>query len=179
MYILFWILAVFFGIGLVTGLYEPAKVKADSRKKVLKGFGLLTAIFVVMALFAAPSDQAPSNSASVLATQLAVGQSGYVFIPSSPSDVIVAGTTKDTFDQFMKLVLAKDTVGVAKMVQDGDAYALDPNTQVKIIDAVYSSEGVYQVRILSGQYYSQSAWVSGEFISSNPSSHSATSTSAR
>ena len=125
----------------------------------------------------APATPEAQTAPSV--TDLPVGYSGYLLLTNNPSGVILAGASKENSDQLMKLVLADDTVGMQKMVEDGEVYELDPNTQVKIIDATYAPEGLYQVRIISGSYYSQSAWVSGEFISQTATTGAASSTSAK
>ena len=69
----------------------------------------------------------------------------------------------DLFDKTLTTDFANDTLGMAKMVMDGQAFIADPGTQVRVIDISFPD--AYEVRILSGQNYSQSGWLPGEFIS--------------
>ena len=65
-----------------------------------------------------------------------------------------------------KLIGASDSVGVAKMVIDGQVYTLDPNTEVRVIDSSFQTyQLVYQVRIMSGANFGDAAWVQGDFVS--------------
>jgi hypothetical protein len=65
-----------------------------------------------------------------------------------------------------KLIGASDSVGVTKMVIDGQVYTLDPNTEVRVIDSSFQTyQLVYQVRIMIGANFGDAAWVQGDFVS--------------
>ena len=100
---------------------------------------------------ATPQEQTPS-----------IGDIAYLRVPWAPSKPVLAADTTDDFNEMFKLMSANDTVGVAKMVTDGQAYMLDPNTEVKVIDSSFQSyQLVYQVRIMSGDNFGNAAWIAG------------------
>lgn len=95
-----------------------------------------------------------------------IGDIAYLRIPWAPSKAVLAADTTDDFNEMSKLIGANDSVGVAKMVIDGQVYTLDPNTEVRVIDSSFQTyQLVYQVRIMSGANFGDAAWVQGDFVS--------------
>ena len=163
---------------------KDAKICPHCRKRVAIGTGgkIVAGFFGVVVLAAVIGSIDSSSSSSQVApaqTQrnLAVGDTGYLYEGGSLTQEIEVATTKDNLGQLIQLAVANDTLGMAKMIQDGQAFLADPGTQVKVIDISFPD--AYEVRILSGQYYSESAWMPGEFISQRPAVGSASSTPAQ
>jgi hypothetical protein len=168
---------------------KDAQICPHCRKRVAMGTGgkIVAGIFGFVVLVAVIGSVAGSNSSSSSSpgsssqtapaptpteASLAVGDTGYLYEGGSLTQKIEVSTTKDNMGQLIQLAIADDTLGMAKMVLDGQAFIADPGTQVRVIDISFPD--AYEVRIMSGQNYSQSGWLPGEFISHTKLSSSTT-----
>lgn len=143
------------------------KINKEAATQWIRKHKVVTVVLLLLFLIGIGSmTQSSSDTPSVQAPatpSLAVGDTGYLYEKGSLTQAIEVATTKDNFDQLISLAVAGDTLGMAKMVMDEQAFLVDPGTQVKVIGISFPD--VYEVRVLSGQYYSQSGWLPGEFVS--------------
>lgn len=75
---------------------------------------------------------------------------------------VYVGTTKEAHEKITKAVLAKDAVGVAQFLRNGDVIQLAEGTKVLVIDFAL---GLREVRVLEGDNFGKSAWLPKEWIS--------------
>ena len=78
------------------------------------------------------------------------------------NSTVLAGTSKENFDEAMKASVNGDTLGLANMALAQQLINLPPGTKILVIGS--GGWGVKQVRILSGKYIGASAYVSNERI---------------
>ncbi len=107
------------------------------------------------------SSSPSSTSTPAPSTSVAIGENGYLRNSANP---IMVPISKSIFDETMKLSVAGDTAGLARMVVAGEILMVDNGTQVKVIDKNFAST---EVRIMSGKNYGESGWVPMEFVSKN------------
>lgn len=110
------------------------------------------------------SDSKSSQSAASTpppSTSVAIGENGYLRSSASP---IMVPISESAFDRTMKLSVAGDTAGLARMVMAGEILTVDNGTQIKVIDKNFTST---EVRIMSGENAGGSGWVPMEFVSKN------------
>jgi hypothetical protein len=101
------------------------------------------------------------NSTPSADTKVGVGKEGYLKV-SKQTQILVA-SSKETEDRLVKLSVAQDTLGIAKMVLSGEAFFVDVGTKVLVIDSTFA---LREIRILEGKSMGDSGWVPFEFISS-------------
>jgi len=119
--------------------------------------GMIT-LPIVMTIISSNTSPSPSSTTQ-LSTDLRVGDTGT--IKSSSGSLLVALTRSDA-KEVISLSVAKDTLGVSKMVLDGRVMLVDSGTKIRVIDTdlFYTN-----VRILEGKYYGESGWLPNEFVS--------------
>ena len=141
-------------------------------KTFAKWFGGIALIFLII-IFVIVSTHSGQNSNQNYTTQTASDSIniGDDVILGNNADNVLLGVTKDDFEELVKLAVAKDNVGVTKMVLDGRAFMVDKGTQARVIDAGFTA---YEVRIMSGSHYGDSGWVPAEFCHKSYSNQNST-----
>lgn len=137
-------------------------IKKWTKKKVAFVVGSFLLFILVIALVSGggdSTDQTTQQEAKQTTASLKTGEEGYLRIEGQ-QQVLVA-TSKANFEKLIKLSVANDNLGLAKMTVDGEAYFVDSNTKVLVIS---SSVGSREIRILEGSQFSNSGWVPAEFI---------------
>lgn len=124
-------------------------------KRILQGFLILFVIGIIRSSFSDGS----STTQQPVVESVKVGENAHLTI-SGDNPVLVA-INKSYYDEMMKLVAVRDTMGIAQMSLDGKVLLVDKNTAVKVIDASYFSS---EVRINEGKYIGKSGWVPNEMV---------------
>lgn len=107
------------------------------------------------------SNNTDVNSVSSKGDNLHVGDLGYIKINNGS---LLVSPNKSDAEEVIKLSVAKDNLGVAKMVVDGRTMLVDSETQIRVID----TDWLYtNVRIMEGKYYGESGWLPNEFVFRN------------
>ena len=127
-------------------------------KKIIYGTIIAVgAVMMISNLFRSdPSSSSPAPSAPT--STVAIGETGYL---RSSADPILVPISKALLDRTTQLAVAKDTMGISEMVLNGEILPVKNGTQVRVIDAGWTS---VEVRIMSGDYAGQSGWVPTEFV---------------
>lgn len=73
---------------------------------------------------------------------------------------VLLSTTTANCDEVSKLIVVGDKVGITEMIMNGQCFFVDKGTQALIIDGGFT---LFQVRIMSGDYYGSSGWLPHEF----------------
>ncbi len=141
----------------------------SKKLKVLLGVLAFSLFIVFISGGFSPSTNTSADVASGPATpvveKLNVGEEGYVSVGTSTTKVVLMGGTKEDYEEMFKLIIARDDLGVSKMVLDGRVLMVEPGTKVKVIGTKIGSR---EVRIMSGKYLSQSGWVPNEMVHRTP-----------
>ena len=124
-------------------------------KRILQGFLILFVIGIIRSSFSDGS----STTQQPVVESVKVGENAHLTI-AGDNPVLVA-INKSYYDEMMKLVAVRDTMGIAQMSLDGKVLLVDKNTAVKVIDASYFSS---EVRINEGKYIGQAGWVPNEMV---------------
>lgn len=137
---------------------DRSNVKEENTKKGCSP-GCLTFIilFIVIVILAKIFDSDSSYQSSSTSTNSTYVKTGSITELSN----LYLGATIEDYKRVMQLLVAKDNNGIEQMLLNGEALYLSNNIKVKII-----SNGISyaEVRILSGIYTDQSAWIGSQFI---------------
>ena len=100
----------------------------------------------------------PSVSSAQRSSRPMTGENGYLSIGSGQ---IAVAVTEGAFDELLKVVRARDMMGLAQLLSSGDAFAVPNNTRVLVIE-----QGLFKtrVRIVEGEAAGRSGWVPMEFV---------------
>jgi len=79
----------------------------------------------------------------------------------SGDDLVILGVSREAQEKVDKALYAKDTIGIAQLLANGEAFAVDICTKAKIID---SAVALREVRILEGKNMGKSGWLPYEWI---------------
>ncbi len=134
------------------GKSQPNQV---SRKLI---YTLIASVALVFFISIGSSGSTISTPPAPQIESVSVGETGYL---ESSADNVLVGTTKQNYEEIVKLSVAKDNEGLTQMVLNGQAYFVDSGTQVRVID---TSMFARQVRILEGKQSGKSGWVPAEFV---------------
>ena len=130
---------------------------------------IILGIVGVIAILAFIGSMSGDKSSTLVATtastttppSAAIGDTAYL---RASADPIMVPINQTAFDQTVKLSVAGDTAGLARMVVAGEIMTEHNGTRVKILDKNFTST---QVRIMSGNDTGESGWVPKEFVSAN------------
>jgi len=139
-------------------------IKPFITKKMVGVFMIIIGAIIVIGFIAnlsKPSSSAPNQNSTTqpVSTSVNIGDNAVLDEGADQNSVLVA-TTQANLDEIVKLAVVKDTVGMTEMVLNGQAFFVDRNTKVLVIDGGFTS---LRVRIMSGDYYGASGWVPMEF----------------
>lgn len=77
------------------------------------------------------------------------------------SGTVLVAADEAAYKRFLTLAVADDTLGIADMVMQGQAFLVPNGTKVKVIDSGFARR---EVRILEGEHFGRSGWVAYEFL---------------
>ncbi|MCK5320257.1 hypothetical protein KAJ61_02610 [Candidatus Parcubacteria bacterium] len=84
------------------------------------------------------------------------------------AELVLLGRTKDDFSELQKISLAKDTFGLAQMMEAERIFEVKSGTKIKLLDSETSlldyNSDKRQVRILEGPQIGKSGWVNYDFV---------------
>ena len=121
---------------------------------------VVIAIMLIVAVSGCSSSSTSNTTVQPASTSINISDNVILDEGVSTAKIVIVATTQANLDEIIKLSIAKDDLGIAKMIVDGQAFMVDRGTQARVIDEAY---GVRQVRIMSGDYYGESGWVPMEF----------------
>lgn len=78
-----------------------------------------------------------------------------VVLSVSSGDVVVC-VSKEAYDKFVKLAVAKDYLGMGQMEVAGLLFRVPSGTKAKIIDSGFEKR---QVRIMEGASFGRAGWI--------------------
>jgi len=147
-------------------------IKPFITKKMVGVFMIIIGAIIVIGFIAnlsKPSSSTPNQNSTTqpVSTSINIGDNvildGGKDAEGKAGDVFVAATEYD-FVELVKEAYAKDTVGTAKMVLDGQILSVKGGTKALVIDTntvgtVNGDLEVYEVRIMSGDYFGESGWI--------------------
>jgi len=125
---------------------------------------LVVGFFSLMVLSAVISTVSYQNYTSkevATIAPLSISEEGYL---DSGNPTVILGTTKDNYDEALKLSIAKDSEGITKMLLNNQVIMVKSGTKIRVID---TSMFEREVRILDGKEYGQSGWTANEFVKEN------------
>lgn len=144
------------------------QMKTD-KKKVITGLIALAvfSIFLIIFIYGMATNMPKSTNQSVTSVQ--VGQDGFLRSSNDPDGITFLATTPEAFNELIKTIQAKDTVGLLAMAAYGKAFGVTNGSFVKVIDTAF---GRRRVRILLGvkpvdqDKIGRSGWVPSEWVKS-------------
>jgi len=130
-------------------------------KKTGKGIGCLTVIvlFTILAIFGKFSDDGSSRPGNVDVGP-SIGDMVTIRLPSSNDEPVLCAT-REAQDQFTKLAVAHDTLGIGTLLVANVCFLVEPGASARLIDSGF---GVKQVRVMDGKQFSRSGWLPSEWI---------------
>jgi hypothetical protein len=140
--------------------YCAAPVKFKMPKIGIIGIlGILgAALFFAMMVMSLFSDKKADSSTS--SDVAAIGEEARIYSGSKSTPL---ATTKDYYDELLKIVLAKDWAGLRQMIILERAFVVDEGTRVLVIDKNWNWTTA-QVRVLAGSQAGKEGWVSHEYL---------------
>ena len=138
----------------------------DTKAKIATGAVVGFVLILIWVFMTAASESQKLGNVPVQATpsassaseRVGVGEEGDV--KSSANKTVIA-TSEASFDALIKASVANDTMGIAQLVLDGRAFAVENGTKVLVIDR---TTGARQVRILEGELIGETGWLPMEFV---------------
>lgn len=118
------------------------------------GFGLMILLIVVLLQI---FPQSNSKDSSRHTKSVSVGSTMQV------SGTALLCLDRPAWDRFGKLAVARDNEGILLLVLEGRAFFLEAGTIVRVIDT-HPFDGAAEVRVLNGEKYGLSGWVSTGFL---------------
>lgn len=111
----------------------------------------------------AGGNQTPaSESSEVAQSAMPVGSVGHLKSTGGASFSMVARTKAD-WEEFSKLISARDTDGMQLMVLQDKLMMVDGGTKVRVL-SIDTWAGTSEVRILQGKHYGASGWVFSRLV---------------
>jgi len=178
--IIFFLFAFFAFIALVVGLIKPNIVIKWGEKKTRKHVVLIygTAFLIFFVLFTITISSKPEEQGQIETSQttvssnskeeqkLEIGDVGIINYRDDKNDcggddLVILGVSREAQEKVDKALYAKDTIGIAQLLANGEAFAVDICTKAKIID---SAVGLREVRILEGENMGKSGWIPYEWV---------------
>ena len=92
-----------------------------------------------------------------------IGDEGYL---DNNLDTVLVAHTQEADGKITDATIAKDTVGIEKMIDTGDAFFVDKGTKVKLIgygDGIIGAN-TYHVRFEDGSHADDDGWIPMEFM---------------
>jgi len=105
----------------------------------------LIAILVLLSLSACTT-----SSSSV-----SVGEEGLLLKATA------VAVSEQAYDELTDVAVAEDIIGFSQMSLEGKLFLIEKNTRVLVIDRTFFRS---KVRILEGEYFGRSGWVSEEHV---------------
>ena len=124
--------------------------------RIRKILSMILYILIVLLLVGCVVAEEVENT--TLETKYVIGS---VVRTTSSTDAIACGTTRETYKQLNKYIVAGDKTGAEIMLRKGQILLLETGIKVKIIQV--TSNGV-EVRIQEGAYTNKIAWIQLEFL---------------
>lgn len=110
-------------------------------------------IVVIFAGIFSPDDSTTTSTPTSSAPSAHVGDD--VVLSVSSGDVVVC-VSKEAYDKFVKLAVAKDYLGMGQMEVAGQLFRVPSGTKAKIIDSGFERR---QVRIMEGASFGRAGWI--------------------
>ncbi len=130
-----------------------AKVGCGALLLVLIGFAVVVSLIDDADEQKTRPTTAPSPSSS-----RSVGSD--VVLRVSSGDVVVC-TSEDAYDEFLKLAIAEDYLGMAQMEASGRLFRVPSGTKAHVIDTGFEKR---EVRIMDGEHFGRSGWVTSSLV---------------
>ena len=146
------------------------KRKWGKKEKTITGIAIVIFVIVLISIGGGdnktPSHSPTSQPSANENNKLGIGEEGIINFREDKNDCggedkIVLGTTKEAQDKVNKALLAKDYIGIAKLILVGEAFSVDICTRGKVIDRAF---GLREVRIMEGENFGESGWLPYEWI---------------
>lgn len=138
--------------------------KGPSQKQVFAGFiiigGVVVLALLIYSAFLPSGNSGRTEPSSQHSTLLMPGDDAHV-VPGSP---ILLPLDEATEEEVVKLSVAKDEIGLSKLVLSGRAVLVPGGTKVKVIEVNGILDVKCRIRILEGDEIGQSGWVPANFI---------------
>jgi hypothetical protein len=83
---------------------------------------------------------------------------------SVESEFIFAATSQANYDDFSKVLIAKDQIGAAQMMYEGRLYMVDNGTKVLVLGRGGFLSTLMNIRVLEGKQFGRSLWMPYEFV---------------
>ena len=130
------------------------QVRTSGCAKVVLGFlGLI--VFLAIVGQCSRNDSS-STSSPASETSPPVAQVGSDVVLSVSSGDVVVCSTEEAYDEFLKLSVAQDYLGMGQMEGAGRLFRVPSGTKAKVIDTGFEKR---EVRIMEGAAFGRSGWV--------------------
>lgn len=130
-----------------------------TKKKVFFVIGSFVFLIIVILLVSGGGKPSSPSQPQEQSGKVSVGNEGFLRLEGQ-NEILVA-TSKENFKKLIKASVAKDTIGMAQMVQSGEVFFVDSGTKVLVIGSAFGSK---EIRILEGKSATRSGWVPLEFV---------------
>jgi len=125
---------------------------------------IIGAIIVIgfIANLSKPSSSTPNQNSTTQPVSTSVNIGDNVIIDK---DTLIASTKFD-LDEYAKLAVAGDTVGIVEMISNGQAFIVGEKTEALVIETDFDwniNKTIVRVRIMSGDQFGRSGWTLEDF----------------
>jgi hypothetical protein len=135
-----------------------AKPKASFLDRNIGCGTLIVAVLGVGFLISLFDDRDSSVPSSRSATQSAVGAD--VVLRVSSGDVVVS-VSEDAYAEFLKLAIAEDYLGMARMEAAGRLFRVPSGTKARVIGTGLEKR---EIRITEGSHFGRAGWVTHSLV---------------
>ncbi len=134
------------------------KKKLFTRWYMIILYSFIGFLFLV-AIATTPEEGNYSSTNSNKQTSKFTGDEGILYVEGL--DKVGVATTKAALDELTKASVARDSIGYARVYQEGRAFQVKTNTKILVLENTFTTT---KVRILEGEHYGKSGWVPYEWI---------------
>ena len=113
------------------------------------GVGLLIVLGIVALIFARSLMSCSPGSSTA-----SVGSDVVLRLSNGSGDIVLC-TNESAYDEYVKLAVAKDYLGMAKMESRGRLFRVPSGTKARVIDIGFEKR---EVRVMEGEHFGQSGW---------------------
>ena len=135
--------------------------KSLGQKEVGCGALLLVVIgFAVIASLFDDGDEQRTRPTSTPSSSPSRSVGSDVVLRVNNGDVVVC-TSKDAYDEFLQLAVAKDYLGMSQMEAAGRLFRVPSGTKARVIGTGFEKR---EVRIMDGENFGRSGWVTSSLV---------------
>lgn len=134
-------------------------LKNNTERVIFYSFLVIIAGILVLLIMSSSNNSSPQPLSQEQPKGPSMGEKGVLRVPGQ-TEVLVA-SSKENLDKITHAAVVKDNLGIAQMVLASEAFFVDAETKVLVINTSFATR---EVRILEGKKFGSSGWVPFEFV---------------